>query len=66
MHINIAANLNMQQLRSNREAFHEPIIREGSFGESPIAAGRTEISTLVNDYTHSQRHCTDISFSFFE
>ncbi len=53
MHINIAAISNMQQVRSNREPLHESIIRED---EVPIVV-RTELSSVVNNYADSQRHC---------
>jgi hypothetical protein len=43
----------MQQVRSNREPLHESIIRED---EVPIVV-RTELSSVVNNYADSQRHC---------
>jgi hypothetical protein len=53
----------MQQVRSNREPLNESITREGGAGESPVIF-RTELSSLVNDYTHTQRHCMKIFFFF--
>ncbi|CAF1188591.1 unnamed protein product [Rotaria sp. Silwood1] len=49
----------MQQVRSNREPVHETAARGGGGeGGSPIAA-RTEIASLLNDYTGPQRHYHD-------
>jgi len=62
--INIAANLNMQQVRVNRETLHESINRERGPRESPVIV-HTELSSLVNDYTHSQQHCMKNFFFVF-
>ena len=43
----------MQQVRANRESTHETGTRAGG---GPLIAVRTELSTLLNDYTNSQRH----------
>jgi len=42
----------MQQVRANRESTHETGTRSGG----PLIAVRSELSTLLNDYTNSQRH----------
>lgn len=61
MRRHIAANLNMQQVRSNRDSPHESIPRGvGSNVSSNVV--RTDLSSLVNDYTSSQRHCMIIFF----
>ncbi len=44
----------MQQVRANRESTHETGARSG--GGGPLIAVRSELSTLLNDYTNSQRH----------
>jgi hypothetical protein len=45
----------MQQVRANRESTHETGARSGG-GGGPLIAVRSELSTLLNDYTNSQRH----------
>ena len=47
----------MQQVRSNRDSFHEG----GGGGMSASSTiGRTELSPLINEYTTSQRQCRKI------
>lgn len=53
----------MQQVRSNRESAHETVNREGKGGESSATA-RPELSSLLNDYTNSQRYCMYFNFFF--
>jgi hypothetical protein len=48
---------NMQQVRSNRESIHETAARGGSGVGGSSTVGRPEISSLLNDYSHTQRHC---------
>ena len=46
----------MQQVRSHRDTSQDSIPREGSSNVSSTVV-RTDLSSLVNDYTSSQRHC---------
>ncbi len=54
----------MQQARSNREPLNESNGREGVVGESPSVV-HSDLSSLFNDYTYSQRHCMKNFFSSF-
>ncbi|CAF1020608.1 unnamed protein product [Adineta steineri] len=45
----------MQQVRSNRDSSHESTNR----GTGPLIAVRTDLSTLLNDYTSSQKNQND-------
>ncbi len=54
----------MQQVRSNREPSNESITRERGIREPPLVV-RTELSSLLSDYTGSQRHCMKHFWSLF-
>ena len=62
MQIDIVEVIIMQQVRSDREPSHEAGTYEG--GISPTVA-RTEITSLLNDSTSSQRHCMYLQLNFF-
>ncbi len=53
-HINFIDILNMQQVRSNRESTSEITTHGGD--DAPVIV-RTDLSSLLSDYTTSQRRC---------
>lgn len=54
----------MLPLRSNREPTHETAVRSGGGEAGAPVAVRTEIASMFNDYTSSQRRCKCL-FVFF-
>ncbi len=52
----------MQHVRPNREPISEITTREG--GDAPVIV-RTDLSSLLSDYTNSQRRCMFIINFFY-